>query len=1372
MKTATFHALAFAFLIGLLLSGAIFLARRVSTRSGDPLIYDGLLVLLGSTLLVVLIADERARARALEQAREQAATLERERARLQALLAHLPEPVILAEDPDGRSLRFNPAAAELVGRAPVRGAPPGEWARLYGPAVGAGDPASGAPGPLARALHKGESPRGVEVLLKRPDGSAAAFEAAASPLASADGQKLGAVSLLRDVSREREIRARMDKLAAEHARLSAEALERKARTERLTAEHARLGAEHTRLGVEHAKLGVELEARRRDAERAVADLARQDAESVRRLAALAELLHALPTLRDPQELAHAAASRTREAFAADACALYLPAEPASASAPAAATETELELAAAMAFAEDPGLLRLRWSSEARAACFEGTRPRLLAADKLDGGRVRERFPRDLYASLLALPIPHAGPSTPSAPEGDPGLALLAFREARDPAREDPGAASALAFALGALFAVSRERANTEARAELYRSLCGAGLELEGVSDADELPQRLATRARSLLGADLAFVTAYEPASTRSTWLAVDGQARVLAGVSEGPRLGVTWDVFQSRQPRRIDDLRRLSEEEAAAYPLLREEGIVAVLAVPLLRETEVRGVLAAGFRSPHFFGERELLAAEWLARLAGACLAEADRRQAAEKRARWLDAAQRLLQATGECEAPGQVLSVLLDKACATLELSAGAFFPSDAGTGPRRRPVPHRLTEEQAALLAAGPEGGLVGRVARTLEVQVVTDLSDATLAGTAGGLRESGFASFLGAPLVFQGRLVGVLCLLGGSARDFGRDEVEFLATLGMQAALWVRRALSMEEAQGELARSTALHELSASARGARWEEEIFRCLCARAAAAVGADGAATARLAASSQRLEVTEALGTLASARGLDLGPEETLLGKVASSGEALAVEAAEGSPPGGGLDETARRLRDLRGCAAVAIRGASGSLGALAVSRAEPRGFSAKELQFLQALGGVAAGAVERLRWNQRVEAEVRELSTEARRRGASLESLLESVPDGIALADESGKVSAWNRAAARLTGLEAGAAVGRPLSEALAIVDEDGKGLPLFPPGLACGEDAASGPGAGSGRPVLVEGSLVRPSGGPGETHVPIRAELSPLRQGGGGPTGWVAVLRDVTQERVLVDAIMRTNQARSEFLAAVSHELRTPLNSIIGFTEMLEACFFGPLTPKQTDYVRNVLASSRQLLGLINDLLDLSSVEAGRLELRQEAIPLPSAVEEVVSSLRPAALRKQIELEVRMHGTPDAAWGDPSKFRQILHNLLSNALKFTPEGRVVTVTGRRLELPDDRYPGLTLRAGVDGYLEFGVRDTGIGVAPEEHERIFQPFQRLDSSYARRHAGTGLGLPLTRRLVELHGGLMHLESAPGVGSTFFFVLPTRRAPAE
>jgi signal transduction histidine kinase len=228
-------------------------------------------------------------------------------------------------------------------------------------------------------------------------------------------------------------------------------------------------------------------------------------------------------------------------------------------------------------------------------------------------------------------------------------------------------------------------------------------------------------------------------------------------------------------------------------------------------------------------------------------------------------------------------------------------------------------------------------------------------------------------------------------------------------------------------------------------------------------------------------------------------------------------------------------------------------------------------------------------------------------------------------------------------------------------------------------------------------------------------------------------------------------NKHKSEFLANMSHELRTPLNAIIGFSEALNERMFGELNDKQAEYIDDIHTSGKHLLALINDILDLSKVEAGRMELDLVEFDVPAALQNALTLVKERAQRHGITLSLQLDPSVTTFLGDERKFKQIMLNLLSNAVKFTPAGGRI---------------GISSRCSGEA-LEVAVSDTGVGIAPEDQQAVFEEFRQVGRDYKSKAEGTGLGLALTKRFVELHGGTLGVQSEPGKGSTFTFKLPIR-----
>jgi signal transduction histidine kinase len=228
-------------------------------------------------------------------------------------------------------------------------------------------------------------------------------------------------------------------------------------------------------------------------------------------------------------------------------------------------------------------------------------------------------------------------------------------------------------------------------------------------------------------------------------------------------------------------------------------------------------------------------------------------------------------------------------------------------------------------------------------------------------------------------------------------------------------------------------------------------------------------------------------------------------------------------------------------------------------------------------------------------------------------------------------------------------------------------------------------------------------------------------------------------------------SQHKSEFLANMSHELRTPLNAIIGFSEVLGERLFGELNEKQDEYLKDIHVSGQHLLSLINDILDLSKIEAGRMELELTDFHLPAALDSALTLVRERAGRRGIALHINTDASLNYIRADERKVRQVVLNLLSNAIKFTPERGRIEV---RTKL-------------MNGSVEVSVSDTGVGIATEDQDAIFEEFRQVGTA-DKKVEGTGLGLALSRKFVELHGGRIWVKSEVGVGSTFTFTIPVRR----
>ncbi len=458
---------------------------------------------------------------------------------------------------------------------------------------------------------------------------------------------------------------------------------------------------------------------------------------------------------------------------------------------------------------------------------------------------------------------------------------------------------------------------------------------------------------------------------------------------------------------------------------------------------------------------------------------------------------------------------------------------------------------------------------------------------------------------------------------------------------------------------------------------------------------------------------------------------------------------------------------VRSLIAVPLLANSRIIGILYIDDFKPRSFTANEISFLSLLGTQATFAIEK----HQILKELKDNTDSLLETKDYLKNVLMDSADMIITTDTLGRIVEFNRGAERTLGYKVDEVIGRPASELYYNMDERNKILGKM--------DKDGGVSNYETQLAAKDGRVVD-----------ISLSISHLHNSAGKVIGTVGISKDITDEKKIRQEIdkkgrelkevnerleerilertlelehankglERSNRVKNQFIANMSHELRTPLNSIIGFSDILLTDAFGSLNEKQARYANNVLTSGRHLLQLINNILDIAKIEAGRMTLDYSTFPLPAIIDEVMTIVQPLAAKKAVNLEVKLDPELTEITADEIKLKQILYNLLSNAIKFTPQdGRVALVAEK----------GVADSSGQGGQLlKISVIDTGIGIRTEDIDKAFEEFEQVDGSYSRRHEGLGLGLTLTKRLVELHGGIIQAESQFGKGSTFSFIMPT------
>ena len=841
----------------------------------------------------------------------------------------------------------------------------------------------------------------------------------------------------------------------------------------------------------------------------------------------------------------------------------------------------------------------------------------------------------------------------------------------------------------------------------------------------------------------------------------------------GDRGSVVGRATAERRPVRIDDA--VADPEYRLREHQRIGNLRSMLGVPLLSGDEVIGAMSLWRPEPVPFTDAEVAIVTTFADQAAIAMENVrlfnETKEALEQQTAISDV---LASISGSVFDLGTVLRTIAERALALCHADQCNLY--------------RVLDEERIELLVrvgtAGVPGqieegetldrkspALASRSTRTLETHHVADAREHP------ELPEHSVRARLAVPIVRDGTAVGTMLLGRFAPGAFSPREIELVQTFAQQAGIAIENVRLFNETKEALERQTAVSEILRVMAGSPTDvTPVLQAIAESAARFCGAENVSVI-LEGEDGLLHPLGNVGTLDTRVRPFPVDRSTVTGRSMLEGRPVHVHDLQAESEEFPLGSAQARMMGHRTTLATPLVRAGRAFGAILLRRGEVRPFTEKQVDLVRTFADQAVIAIDNVRlFNETKEALEQQTATsevlQAISRSAfDLQAVLDTVVERAAKL--CGAEQAWMR---RIEGDQFRfAAYYGSSPELRAMFDE------LRQEGALAKIDHAGLGGRAilERRPIHVhdvvadrglrETSLARRGGGRTALAVPM------LRDG--EPIGAIVVARSrvapfndreirlvetfadqaviaIENVRLFYEIQEQSRQLeiagkhKSEFLANMSHELRTPLNAIIGFSEVLLQGMFGELNEKQREYQQDVLSSGRHLLSLINDILDLAKIEAGRVELELGEFSLPAALENGVTMIRERAARHGIRVELDV-GDVDRVVADERKVKQIVFNLLSNAVKFTRDGGHVGVRASRR----------------DGEIRVAVRDTGIGIDEADRERIFEEFQQASRDPERSREGTGLGLALTRRYVELHGGRIWVESEVGRGSTFTFALP-------
>ncbi len=849
---------------------------------------------------------------------------------------------------------------------------------------------------------------------------------------------------------------------------------------------------------------------------------------------------------------------------------------------------------------------------------------------------------------------------------------------------------------GALLRLTTAIAAARDEGAIYRSM------VEGLHD-------------EAIGYNFLGVFLLDPATGDRVLQASVGWDRIPHGMRVHPGEGLSERALQDGRLHYAPDVRRADHY----VPSLASGSEVDV---PLQADGETIGVLVVESAEPDAFGEKDFEILSAAANQAAIAIGRmrllaAERRRADEQKA-LLDT---MADLSGELELP-KVLQAVLARAVTLLGVTGGEVAIFDEARQELVVVASEHIGKTSTGTRLALGEGAM-GTVAQSLEPLIIPSYRE--WLGRSGKYADIQVHSVMAAPLLIGRRLVGAIATVHADpSRVFGAEDLRLLNLFAPQAAIAIENARLFTAERDRAGEQKALLETLADLSGELELPKVLQAVLSRAVTLLGVTGGEVAIFDEARQELVVVASEQIGKDSTGTRLKPGEGAMGAVALTLQPLIIPSYEEW-----LGRSGKYADVQVHSVMVAPLLIGGRLvGAIALLHSDPaRVFGADDLRRLNLFAPQAAIAIENA-----------QLYTSAQRERQYFRAVVEHSPVAIVTLDLEGVIVSCNPAFERLFGYRLEEAVGRNLD---ALINTRATLAEAQAYTAQAGQQTARG----IGRRQRKDGSLLDVE----LAGVPVIVD--------GERVGILALYHDVTDLLSARRDAEEANSAKSRFLASMSHELRTPLNAIIGYSELIEEEARDLGADALAPDVLKVRTAGKHLLSLINDILDLSKIEAGRMELHLETFELRAVLDEVLTTAEPLARKNGNRLEIRCPEPAGTLRADLVKLRQMLLNLLSNACKFTRDGAVTLTVERAVEEGRE-------------WVRFQVADTGIGMTAEQMGRLFEAFAQAEASTASRYGGTGLGLAITRRLCQLMGGDVAVASEAGQGSTFTIRLPAEVHP--